>query len=265
MLLSLFPTYPYAPVVVTFVWALLVGVASYFLVFRLPVFTKLVEFPIALPFVSVPAMIFSFLMGFMASAAWQNIALAHGSLIAESTALNRLISIPLEPPEMKQASLAHLKSYLYDALHYEWMQYFNERQSLPAEQALDALEADVWKANAMWRSDSPTSGTSAVVTAAYINALDNLRVARQQRLSLGLQGDLTVKWILALSLAFVSSVTVAAVHRENSYKAKMAVTLFCAGAWIAFCMVALHIYPYRGPQAISPSMLENLVWPPSPQ
>ena len=145
------------------------------------------------------------------------------------------------------------------------MQYFNERQSLPAEQALDALEADVWKANAMWRSDSPASGTSAVVTAAYINALDNLRVARQQRLSLGLQGDLTVKWILALSLAFVSAVTVAAVHRENSYKAKMAVTLFCAGAWIAFCMVALHIYPYRGPQAISPSMLENLVWPPSPQ
>jgi len=265
MLLSLFPTYAYAPVVVTFIWSLLVGVASYVLVFRLPIFRKLIEFPLAPPFISVPAMIFSFLMGFMASAAWQNIALAHHSLITESAALNRLISMPLEPPEIKQASITHLKSYLYDALHYEWMQYFNERQSLPAEQALDALEADVWKANAMWRVDSPGSGTSAVVTAAYINALDNLRVARQQRLTLGLQGDLTVKWSLALALAFISAVTVAAVHRENPYKAKVALTLFCAGAWIAFCMVALHIYPYRGPQAISPSMLEHLVWPTSQQ
>jgi hypothetical protein len=230
MLLSLFPAYPYAPVVVTFVWALLVGVVSYLLVFRLPVFAKLVEFPLALPFVSVPAMIFSFLMGFMASAAWQNIALAHSSLIAESTALDRLISIPLEPPEMKQASIARLKSYLHDVLHYEWMQYFNERQSLPAEQALDALEADAWKANAMWRADSPGSGTSAVITTAYINALDNLRVAPQQRLTLGLQGDLTVKRTLALALAFISAVTVAAANLENPDKAKMAMIPFPAVA-----------------------------------
>jgi hypothetical protein len=215
---------------VTFIWSLLVGVTSYILVFRLPVFRKLIGFPLAGPFVSVPAMIFSFLMGFMASVAWQNVTLAHRSLITEFTALNQMISVPPVPPEMKQASITHLESYLQDALHYRWMQYFNEGESLPAEQALNALEADAWKANAMWRADSPGSGTSAVITTAYINALDNLRVARQQHLTLGLHGDLTVKRTLALALAFISAVTVAAAHLENPDKAKMAMILFPAVA-----------------------------------
>ena len=34
--------------------------------------------------------------------------------------------------------------------------------------------------------------------------------------------------------------------------------LFCLSIWMTFAMVALHIQPYRGPNALAPDVLQEI-------
>ena len=54
------------------------------------------------PFMALPAVLFAFLLAFMASAAWQNISLARISLVDEHTALARRAAVPIGPAAATQ-------------------------------------------------------------------------------------------------------------------------------------------------------------------
>lgn len=61
-----------APLATTFLWSLGMGLLSYYLVYKTPLFNHLIEVPLVPPFLALPAIMFAFLMGFMSSDAWQN-------------------------------------------------------------------------------------------------------------------------------------------------------------------------------------------------
>lgn len=252
--------FPYSPMVATLVWAVGIGAIGYFAVFRVPLFDFLIKQPLAAPFMSLPAVMFAFLMVFMASAAWQNISLARTALVNEHAALVRMAAVPIQPDASRQRLHADLKGYLAAVIDKEWKAGHNQKSSTDADTALDALEANIWAVDTLCRSGStaPANCTGGLGITTFLKALDDLRLAREQRLSLGLTGGLRLKWALAISLAIVTVMSIAAVHRANPRGAAIAVGLFCGAVWMAFSVVTLHFQPYRGPDALAPEMLETV-------
>lgn len=75
---------------------------------------------------------------------------------------------------------------------------------------------------------------------------------------MGFQGTLVLKWVLVLMLALLTAISIAAVHRTGERTAAIAQVLFCLAAWMSFSMVASHIQPYRGPDALTAAPLQAL-------
>lgn len=248
MLFEQFPTLPYAAIVAAFVWAAAIGLIGHSLVFRTRLFNALLKAPIVPPFIALPGVMFTFLMAFMASDAWSNISQARASLVNEVSAVYRIAAVPLKPDTVNRQARESLRQYIDVVTEEEWKQNFNQRGSSRAGDAIDRLEAAVWAANPQ---DALAGGT-------FLKALDDLRVARHQRLGLGFQGTLVLKWVLVLSLAQITAIAIAAVHRSSERTALTAQVLFCLAAWMAFSMVASHIQPYRGPDALTPTPLQAL-------
>jgi hypothetical protein len=248
MLFEQFPTLPFAAIVAAFVWAATIGVVAYLLVFRTRLFNALLKVPMVPPFIALPGVMFTFLMAFMASDAWNNISQARTSLMNEVAAVNRIAAVPLKPETTRQQAREAMRQYIDAATEEEFKQHFNQRGSPKADAAIVRLEAIGWTSNAQ---DSLAAGS-------FLKALDDLRVARHQRLGLGFQGTLVLKWVLVLSLAQITAISIAAVHRGGERTAVTALALFCLAAWMAFSMVASHIQPYRGPDALTAAPLQAL-------
>ena len=257
MLYEIFP-FPYAPLVATLVWAVGVGLIGHLAVFRLRVFDSLLKAPIAPPFMALPAILYAFLLAFMASAAWQNISLARTSLVNEHTALARIAAVPIGPTAAKQQMQAGLKRYVSAVIDDEWAKRYNESASADAGAALDALSTGIWTLASQCRGQAGADCTSELAVSTYIKALDDLRSAREERLSLGYQGTLRLKWVLGIVLAIATALSIAAIHRLNERTAAICQVMFCLSIWMTFAMVALHIQPYRGPDALSPDVLQEV-------
>jgi hypothetical protein len=252
--------YPYAPMVATLAWSILIGLIGHIVVFRLRIFEQLLKSPLAPPSMGLPLVMFAFLMAFMASAAWQNISLARVSLINERTAVARIIAIPIAPETEKQQARLTLGRYLTAVIEEEWEKHHNQMASPAAEEALSTLERQIWAAHGLCSSKTGENPpcSDALMVSTFVKALDDLRLARDERLSLGLQGTLMLKWVLAVALAMMTATSIAAVHRASARTAAIALTLFCLSIWVTFSMVALHIQPYRGPDALSSDVLRQL-------
>ena len=65
----------------------------------------------------------------------------------ESSAISRLVNIPIYPPEFQVKSNAHLQSYLEAALKEEWFKTHSEVVSPQAKESLDRLGANIWDAD----------------------------------------------------------------------------------------------------------------------
>jgi hypothetical protein len=256
LLYEIFP-FPYAPLVATLLWSVVIGLIGHFAVFRLRVFDSLIQAPIVPPFMALPAILFAFLLAFMASAAWQNISLARTSLVNEHTAIARAAAIPIGPAAAKQQMQADMKRYVSAVIDDEWARRHNESASPEAGAALDALSAGIWALASQCHGQA-TDCTSDLAVSTYIKALDDLRSAREERLSLGFQGTLRLKWVLGMMLAIATALSIAAIHRNNERTAAISQVLFCFSIWMTFAMVALHIQPYRGPDALSPGVLQEV-------
>jgi len=259
MLYEFFPG-AYAPLVATFVWSLLICVIGHYLVFRVPLFSSLVQAPIVPPFMALPAILFAFLMAFMASAAWQNITLARSALVNEHAALDRLAAVPIAPTAAKQQLQSSLRRYVNAVLDDEWEKRHNESASPDAEEAIDSLASGIWAIDGQCRAQARTAPdcTSDLDVSTYVKSLDDLRVARDDRLSLGYQGTLRLKWVLVIMLAFATSLSIAAIHRSSARTSAISLGIFGLSIWMTFAMVALHIQPYRGPDALSSRPLQEL-------
>lgn len=129
-----------------------------------------------------------------------------------------------------------------------------------ADTALAELQAVIWSIDAacQLRARTERPCTNGLAIASFVKALEDLRLAREQRLSLGYQGGLPLKWTLAISLAFVTSLTLAAIHRSSPRTSAISLGLFSLAIWLSFSVVTLTIQPYRGPDALSPAMLQAI-------
>ena len=254
----------WAPIIATFFWSLGIAVAAYLLVFKTKLFNHLIDSPLVPPFLALPAIMFAFLMGFMSSDAWQNFAHARSALINEASAVSRLIAIPLQSAEDQKASNSHIQLYLQTVLNEEWGVHHNGSGNEKTKLALENIEIIVWNGSAACSKGGASKEPclSAVTTTTFIKALDDLRNAREQRLSLGYLSSVNTKWFLAIILAFLSTVGVAAVHRHNRKTAITSLILYCSSIWITFSIVTMYSNPYKWAERLEPvplvSILNNL-------
>ena len=243
-----------APLIVTFLWSLGMGLLSYYLVYKTSLFTHLVEVPLVPPFLALPAIMFAFLMGFMSSEAWQNYSYARTALIRESAAIIRILNIPVGAQELQNNIKLSMQTYLEGVLKEEWADSINKSPSPKAQASIDGLELSIWQGVAACgqaSSKSPACIDSAM-SGAFIGAINDLRAARQQRLSFGFVGSADGKWILTIFLGLVSALSVAAVHRHNVKTGITALTLYCLSIWIALSIAILFSNPYEGSERLKP-------------
>jgi ABC-type multidrug transport system fused ATPase/permease subunit len=252
---------PLSPIVSALSWSIVIWLVTYSIVFKTKIFNYLISNPLSPPFLALPALMFAFLMGFMASESWQNYSQAKTSIINETAAIERILNIPLKPEVFQVKSNDYVKSYLQSVLDDEWGAKHNQSSSVEAHESLNLLELNLWQA-----SDACSDGllpkascTSSVSAAAYIKAIDDLRLAREQRLSLGYQSSRTFRWFLGIILGLISAISVAAVHKHNQRTGTIALTLYCLSMWMAFSMVTLNIHPYKWSEVIKPTPLISIL------
>jgi hypothetical protein len=251
---------PLVPAVSALAWTVFIGLGSFYLVYKTKLFDQLLSVPLIPPFLGLPAMMFAFLMAFMSAESWQNFTYARTAMINEASAISRLVDIPIYPTEFQVKANTYVKSYLEASLKEEWVGSHNEIVSPKAKESLDGLALNIWNADRhCMNTGKAAECTSAAAVSAFTKAVDDLRSAREQRLSLGYQGSLNAKWFLVILLGFISTLSVAAVHRHNQKTGVIASILFCISLWIVFSMIALHINPYRWSESIKPIPLQSLL------
>lgn len=102
---------------------------------------------------------------------------------------------------------AAIRKHLTAVVDEEWVKHHTHEGVEAADAALAELQAVIWAIDAACQAQACTERpcTNGLAIASFVKALDHLRLAREQRLSLGYQGSLPLKWKLATSLAFVTS------------------------------------------------------------
>jgi predicted PurR-regulated permease PerM len=250
-----------APIIATFFWSLCIGVASYLLVFKTKLFDNLIEHPLVPPFLCLPAIMFAFLMGFMSADAWQNYTQARTALINEASAISRLAFVPMKSQERQNSYNANLQAYLEAVLDEEWEKSFNKSSSSKAKEALNQLSITIWKGSIACANGSGKQGEciDGFTSASLIKAHDDLRNAREQRLSLGYLGSVYAKWIMAILLAFIAAVSVAAVQKGNQKTGVISLILFCSSIWILFSIVTMYSNPYKWAERLEPIPLSLIL------
>lgn len=250
----------FGPLIASLSWSVAIGVLSYVVVYKTRLLNHLLTVPLVPPFLALPAIMFAFLMGFMSAESWQNFSNARSSLINEASAVSRLINIPIKPPEYQVRAKALLKAYLETSLSDEWSGLHNEASSAKASELLNQLEINVWNARANCVQGAASAACmDSIPTTTFIKGIDDLRNAREQRLSLGHEVGINYKWALVILLGLISAISVAAVHRHDRRTGTIALILFCLSLWVAFSMVSLHINPYKWRHTIAPTPLVNLL------
>jgi hypothetical protein len=243
-----------ASLIATFLWSLGMGLISYYLVYKTALFNHLIEVPLVPPFLALPAVMFAFLMGFMSSDAWQNYSYARTALINESVAIKRILNIPVGTPELQNNIKRSVQRYLEGVLNEEWADSINKSPSSKAQASIDDIELSIWQgvAACSQASGKSLSCVDSAMSSAVIGALNDLRSARRQRLSLGYVGSTDGKWIFAILLGLISVASVAAAHRHNIKTGITAIILYCLSVWIILSIAVLFSNPYKGSERLKP-------------
>lgn len=260
MMQFLFPENPLLPVPAAFILNAICAFIAYFILFKVRFFAFLSEKPPVAPFFSVPVAFLSLMVAFIAASVWQNSATAKTAVMNERAALETLYALPLRSPELRGAVDVLLDRYLMLVKTNEWGLRFNASRDENVDLVLKQLIVEAWMMRDPEACDSKSSSncpTEAVV-AEFVSSLEKLDLAREQRLSLGqLQtGEYWGRWELLYVLALMTYVGVGAVHRPNPHTARFAITVTCISVATAFSMITLYIHPYKGPNAMTPSLLD---------
>lgn len=260
MMLYFFPEHPFLSVPAAFVLNISCAFIAYYFVFKVRFFAFLSEKPPVAPFFSVPVAFLSLMVAFIAASVWQNSATAKTAVMNERTALATLYALPLRSPELRGAVDTLLDRYLVLVKTSEWGLNFNASRDENVDLVLKRLiaEASAMSDPEACESNNGTSCPTEIVVADFVRSLDKLDLAREQRLSLGQPqtGEFWGRWELLYLLALMAYVGVGAVHRPNPRTALFAIAVTCISVATAFSMITLYMHPYKGPGAMTHSLLD---------
>ncbi len=203
------------------------------------------------PFLALPAILFALFVTALASDVWQKHFQAKEALLKETAAVRSLILLSTELGSNAPALRQTTETYINAVINREWEamtkgDHMNKESALPELESLDTAIAKIGNAN-----PQPSQYTALRLN----NALETLRLSRQQRISLAHDAISITKWAATMSLAVLTLVSVAVVHlrRPRAMKISMLLTVLCVLATIH--VLSKNRSPYLGIAAISNNLL----------
>jgi hypothetical protein len=244
------------------VWELLLALAAFYaiagiiihlLVFHSPVSDWARSFRgVVAPFFVTPILIFSLLLGFIASEVWHRNAEAVQLVRDEGDALFTLTHLIPEKDPAEKTLLGLIRAYAQSVVAEEWPRMQGGNRSAAAEAAFTSLLSAI--------VETPVPGVNGPsVQKARLDIAAKLHAFRGIRISLA--GDRTdeIKWATLLILGLLAQLAIAAVHLEIPRPQIAALTIFTLSAVAALGLVAIQERPFAPPYKVSPEPLVEVV------
>jgi hypothetical protein len=257
---DLITQYPYGPILPVTLLIILIGVLAYKIIFSFEIFSPLVNQPISGPFVSLPAIAFFFMVGFISLHQFSRLEDSKQTLAIEVSSIENMLNAPDANNEKQQEIRGLLKEYLDVSLNEEWAGSLNRVASPKINQIIKKMMGIIYSPDFICAPNSRETKNcvSPLLGKSYVDSLLALSNAHNKRIQLGQLDSSPIRWYLCLGLAFVAALTTTAIHRANKTSAIISLTLFLMSAWLTVLTIALHYSPYRGPNSIQSIPLLNV-------
>lgn len=229
--------------------------ATYWLLNKSPWATWLSkEDPVA-PFFTAITVLFALFAAMLASDIWGRHKDANTAQVAEASAIRSITETAGLMPKADGQQLILLVDHYVDAVtQREWpaMHIGDASQREAALPELKALEANALGFLAQ-------SAQPKVIETRLINAIDALRTARLQRLTLAFDGISYAKWRALLAFGLLSLFSVGAVHMRRPRAMGIALSIMVAGILLTLAILTNNASPYAGTNPVKPHMLQDTV------
>jgi len=259
MVFEFLPHLIYAPILATLVWVVVIGFISWSLVFKTTLFKSFLTTRIDSVLAGMLNVMFVFFMAFTASDVFQGYNAARNALIEESVAIDKLLSIQNGTPEFKSQSNQQIKKYLQNTIDIEWQRDFNKIRNTEADAALSTLLTALGAEKRRCSLFKPPDCLDATTAGSYLKSIDDLKKAREQRLSIGGQGTQVVRYLLCMFLAMNALTGLLLLFIATPRAALPPLIMYCFSLWIILMMVVMHSNPYAGVKAIEPAPLGRIL------
>lgn len=204
------------------------------------------------PFVGVTVLIFSILVGFLASDVWDRNRRAAATVRGEGASLVSLHALAAALGAPHVAIDRAIRAYAAAVIDKEWPQMENGKASPEAEAAQDDLLQIVAQ------SDFAVA-RNATVDRLLLDTALRVREARGDRLAFSLDISEGVKWTCVLAMALMAQISVAAVHLDEARAQVAALVILTASIVLVIGLIAAHEGPFQPPLSVSPEPIAKLL------
>jgi hypothetical protein len=204
------------------------------------------------PFVGAIAILFSILVGFLASDVWDRNQRAAATVRGEGANLVSLHALAAALGAPHVAIDRGIRAYAIAVIDMEWPRMENGEASPEAEAAQDELLQTVAQ------SEIAVAGNAGLERLLLDTAL-RIREARSDRLAFSSDFSENFKWSCVLLMAMMAQVSVAAVHLDEERAQIAAMVIFTASIVLVIGLIAAHEGPFHPPLGISPAPIAKVL------
>ncbi len=204
------------------------------------------------PFVGAIVIIFSILVGFLASDVWDRNRRAAATVRGEGANLVSLHALAAALGTPHVAIDRAIQAYAIAVIDMEWPRMENGEASPEAEAAQDELLQTVAQ------SDFAVAGNAALGRLLLDTAL-RVREARSDRLAFASDFSENFKWSCVLLMALMAQISVAAVHLDEARAQVAAMVIFTTSIVLVIGLIAAHEGPFQPPLGIRPAPIAKLL------
>jgi hypothetical protein len=204
------------------------------------------------PFFGGIVIIFSILVGFLASDVWDRNRRAAATVRGEAANLISLHALAAALGAPHVAIDRAIRAYAAAVIDKEWPRMENGEAAQEAEAAQDALLETVAQ------SDFAAVGNTALDRLLLDTAL-RVRDARSDRLAFSSDFSENFKWTCVLLMAVMAQISLAAVHLDEARAQIAAMVIFTASIVLVIGLIATHEGPFQPPLGISPAPIAKLL------
>jgi hypothetical protein len=204
------------------------------------------------PFFGAIVIIFSILVGFLASDVWDRNRRAAATVRGEGANLVSLHALAAALGAPHVAIDRAIRAYVIAVIDMEWPRMENGEASPEAEAAQDELLQTVAQ------SDFAVAGNGALDRLLLDTAL-RVREARSDRLAFASDFSENFKWSCVLLMALMAQISLAAVHLDDARAQFAAMVIFTTSVVLVIGLIAIHEGPFRPPVGISPAPIAKLL------
>jgi hypothetical protein len=207
------------------------------------------------PFLNVIGLLFGLTLAFLANDTWNAHDRAIGAVFQEADGLRSMMALARHlPPDLRAKIDGAVKDYARLTVEDEWPQLARRQSSRQAAEQLDTILGVLSGADVV-KSLSPA------VHSVMLHEAIRVRTTRDLRISLSQTHVNPLKWLGMAFLGFLTIISIAMVHVDQTRAEILAVMLFAAAAAPTAAIVLVQGNPFQQPTAVTSAPIQSLLSP----